>query len=238
MSLKTRILSSVVLLAGLASPVTAELILPAPYVSNALDAVLLPINADVRDSFLLAPDDEGVLVLAVAPGGVADVYGILPGDVLWLEGTSDPVHVDEIVYYWIISGYTVFDFDIWRDGSWFLISAEIDEEWYWTGFDITTVSSWSSWSYESWSYEEYVTSYSEEITMTWESSETTIMESVSSEEFAAEMETYAEEEGDGPESDDESMADGGEEEGDGPEPDEETMADGDEEFVDDGGGDE
>jgi hypothetical protein len=190
MSFSTRFLATTALVAAFAGPALADVSLPAPYVSNALDAVLMPVNNDVRDAFGLALADEGVLVLSVAPGGVAESYGILPGDVLSLDGSSDPVYIDEIVYYWIVSGYYIFDFDIWRDGYWQVYSLEIDESWYWSGVDITTISSWSSWSYESWSYEEYIVTYSEEITSTWEYSETSITETVYSEEFSAEMVEY------------------------------------------------
>jgi hypothetical protein len=193
MSFPSRLLATTAFVASLTSAALADVTLPAPYVSNALDAVLLPVDSNVRDAFLLSDDEEGVLVLSVAPGGVAEAYGILPGDVLMLDGSSDPVYIDEIVYYWIVSGYYVFDWDVWRDGGWISVSTEIDETWYWEGTDITTISTWESWSYESWSYEEYVVSYSEEITTTWEMSETTIIETVSSEEFSEEVTEYSEE---------------------------------------------
>ena len=56
--------------------------LPPPYVSRALDAVLLPIDDQVRKAFMLSPKDTGVLVLSVEPNGVADKQNIMPGDVI------------------------------------------------------------------------------------------------------------------------------------------------------------
>ena len=50
--------------------------------SRALDAVLLPIDSQVRKAFKLEKKDRGVLVLSVEPGGTADKRGIMPGDVL------------------------------------------------------------------------------------------------------------------------------------------------------------
>ena len=56
--------------------------LPAPYISKALDATLIPINADVRKAFGLKKKQTGVLVLAVMPNGKADKNGIKAGDVI------------------------------------------------------------------------------------------------------------------------------------------------------------
>lgn len=183
-------------------PALADVALPAPYVSRALDAVLLPIDGQVRRSFSLARDDRGVLVLATMPGGVADEYGILPGDVLELVGgrkISTPLELDEVVYYWILEGIFDIDFGIWRDGGPVQVVGSITEESYWEVIEISTIETWSSWeSFEEvYSYEEYYAEYSEEVIETWEATETTIEETVTSEEWTEEMtdetsETYEE----------------------------------------------
>jgi hypothetical protein len=186
--------ASVVALA--ATPALADVTLPAPYVSRALDAVLLPIDAGVRDAFALSASDSGVLVLATEPGGVADANGILPGDVLSVIGgrkISKPIDVDTIVYYWIESGVTDFTWDVYRGGTSVEVYTLISEESYWEVIDVTTVETWSISSESSFTYEEYWSEYSEEITESYESSETLIEETVTSEEFTSEMEESTEE---------------------------------------------
>jgi hypothetical protein len=188
----TRLLSTALVTATLGTTTIAhaDVTLPAPYISRALDAVLLPIDASVRDAFALAADEDGVLVLAVETGGVADTADIAPGDVISMihgEAVSDPVVLDEIVYYWITAGTFDFVFDGYRAGTVYSASSTITEEMYVEVIDVTTVESWSSYSYEGFSYADYSASYSEEMTATYESSETMIEEAVTSEEFTADM---------------------------------------------------
>lgn len=170
---------------------TGNVTLPEPYVSRALDAVLLPINGDVRKVFALDAKDQGVLVLSVQPDGVADSQGIKPGDVLYeIRGhkIDSPIELDEIAYYWITQGVFDFGFDYYRAGVLTTASALITLELYEQVVDIATISSWEAWSVEtSFSYEEFYAEYSEELTESYESSETTIEETVTSEEFAQEI---------------------------------------------------
>ncbi len=164
--------------------------LPSPYVSRALDAVLIPVDDSVRAAFGLAPTDAGVMVLATAPGGVAEAAGLKAGDVVgqvYGQAVSDPITLDEIVYYWINKGTTDFGFDVWSGGNAVYYTTSITLESYSEVIDVTTVSTWSSYSYEGFSYEEYSTEYSEEIITSYESSETTIEESASSEEFSSQQ---------------------------------------------------
>jgi hypothetical protein len=172
-------------------PAVADIMLPAPYVSRALDAVLLPIDGDVRATFGLAGDDGGVLVLATEPGGVADAADIVPGDVLHMIGgqkIGSPIEVDEIVYYWILEGIVDFDLGVYRDGGYVEVISTISEDSYWEVIEITTIETWSSWSVEtSFSYEEFYAEYSEEMIESYEYSEAVIEETVTSEEFSAEM---------------------------------------------------
>lgn len=173
--------------------------LPAPYVSRALDAVLIPVDDEVRGAFGLKAEDKGVMVLAVAPGGIADSAGIKAGDVIgraYGQDVSQPIDLDEIVYYWINKGTYDFGFDVWHEGAAVYYTSTITLESYSEVIDVTTVSSWSSYSYEGFSYEEYSSEYSSEITESYESSETMIAETTSSEEYAAEA--TAEVEGDDP----------------------------------------
>lgn len=190
--------------------------LPAPYVSRALDAVLIPVDGAVRDAFGLAATDTGVLVLAVEPGGVAEAAGIEPGDFIATahgQKITDPITLDEVVYYWIQKGSFDFGFDGWRGGKAASYSTTITLESYSTVIDVAAVSSWTAYSYESFSWAEYTTEYSSEITESYESSETTIEETTSSEEFTSEETTdeTATEDGDG--GTDEAADDGAAEDG-------------------------
>ena len=177
--------------AAMASPALAS-DLPAPYVSRALEAVLIPIDAAVRDAFGLGADEKGVLVLAVSPGGVADAAGIAPGDVIAKahgRAVVEPILLDEIVYYWIQQGKFDFGFDGWHGGKAQSYSSTITLESYTTVIDVALIASWSSYSYDSFSYSDYTTEYSSEISESYASSETTIEETSTSEEFATEETT-------------------------------------------------
>lgn len=175
--------------AGMVLPAAAASGLPAPFVSRALDAVLIPIDASVQTAFGLSADETGVLVLAVAPGGVADKAGIAAGDVIDKahgHAVTDPITLDEIVYYWIQKGSFDFGFDGWHGGKAQTYTTTITLESYTAVIDVAAISTWSSYSYESFSYADYTTEYSSEISESYSSSETTIEQTASSEEFATE----------------------------------------------------
>lgn len=164
--------------------------LPAPYVSRALDAVLIPVDASVTAAFGLAPGSTGVLVLATQPGGLADSAGILPGDVIDFvrqKPVASPIDLDEIVYYWLMKGVFDFDFRGLRSGTDLVTETVITLESWETVIEVTEVTTWTSYSYESFSYEEYAVEYSEEIASSYEESSTLIEETVTSEDYATEM---------------------------------------------------
>ena len=166
--------------------------LPSPYVSRALDAVLIPVNADTIAAFGLAATEKGVLVLSTQPGGTADTAGIEPGDVISRvhgKPVKDPISLDEIVYYWISQNAFDFIFDGWRAGSAHSSNATVTMVAWAEVIEITTIASWTAYSYESFSYSEFYSEYSEEMTTSYEESETSIETSVTSEEFTTEMTT-------------------------------------------------
>lgn len=166
------------------SPATAQSALPAPHVSRALDAVLLPVNDSVIAVFDLAAGTRGVLVLATQPGGLAEAAGILPGDVLdYVQGTAilSPADLDLIIYNWIMEGLIDFVFDGTRGGSTFATNTLITLEYWEETIEITEISTWESYSYESFSFEEFYSEYSEELTQSYEGvsvEETTLDEEV------------------------------------------------------------
>lgn len=164
--------------------------LPAPYVSRGLDAVLIPIDQAVRKAFGLKKRDNGVLVLAVQPGGTADRQGLRPGDVLSaIKGyrIRAPADADAIVYYWISQNIFDFIFDYGRAGRYSTASWQITREEYYQTIEIASIATWSSWSSEtSFSYSEYYSAYSSEMSESYETSETLVEEMAASDEFAQE----------------------------------------------------
>lgn len=169
--------------------------LPEPYISRAIEAVLLPINDTVRKEFKLEPHANGVLVLSVKPGGTGEKQGIEPGDVITkVHGHKihKPIDVDTVVYYWAKAGKSDFRFDSYRDGKAYNSTGTITLSTYETVIDVVTVATWTSWSVATaFSYSEFYGEYSQEMTASYESSETTIEETASSEEFTAEAKSEA-----------------------------------------------
>lgn len=151
----------------------AQTMLPAPYLSHALDALLLPVDDSVRATFGLAPEDMGVFVLATAPGGLGEAAGLQPGDVLdYVQGTEilSPADLDAIIWNWLQQGISDYTFDGKRAGAAIATTTVITVEYWLETVDVTTISTWSSYSSESFSYEEYTAEYSEEISASYEES--------------------------------------------------------------------
>ena len=178
---------------ALLMPTTASAAtLPSPYVSRALDAVLIPVNADTIKAFGLGANDKGVLVLSTQPGGTADKAGILPGDVISTvhgKPVKDPISLDEIVYYWLTKDAYDFAFDGWRAGSAHSSSATVTMVSWAEVIEISAIASWTAYSYESFSYSEFYSEYSEEMTTSYEESTISIEATATSEEFTSEMTT-------------------------------------------------
>ena len=106
------LLAAVLLLTG--SPVAAKSSLPKPHVSPALDAVLLPITAAVRKEFKLGEKAAGAVVVSVEPKGVAELYGLEPGDVITELNDKiirRPVDIDSMIRYGLNDGRNFFFFE-------------------------------------------------------------------------------------------------------------------------------
>ncbi|NBO20437.1 MAG: PDZ domain-containing protein [Rhodobacteraceae bacterium] len=175
------------------APVTAQAAstLPAASVSRALGALLISVTPDVQSALGLT-ESHGVLVLAVDPNGVAAKAGIEAGDVIvTVDGRAvkDPKHLDAAVLFLLNKGTQDFPFKGKRKGADFDVATLITLELFNTVLDLTTISTWTSYSYESFSYSEYIETYSSEISETYTSEESEITEMASSEEFATEMES-------------------------------------------------
>lgn len=163
--------------------------LPAPYVSRALDAVLVELTDDVAAGLGLPAGLHGALVLAVQPGGAADANKIDPGDVITeVYGTpiSKPIMVDEVVGYWLKRGKTNIGISWVSGGKTVRQPAPITEAQFTEAVDLASVSSWESYSYESFSYSEYSSQYSEEMSSSYESATHEIEQAEASEEYAQE----------------------------------------------------
>jgi hypothetical protein len=178
------------LLMTAATPALAQASLPAPYVSRALNAVLLPIDDSVRDTFGLSAEDAGVFILATAPGGLADAAGLAPGDTIdYVRGAAilSPADLDAVVWNWINTGVSEFVFDGRRAGQSIAATTFITTEIWFTEISVSEIYSWSSYSSESFSYESYYEEYSEEISMSYSESSAEYSEEITSEDGVDEM---------------------------------------------------
>ena len=119
-TLRGLILASALSLVAVFAPAGAALAekgLPKPYVSPSLDAVLLPITAEVRKEFKLGKKAAGVVVVSVDPGGVGELYGLEPGEVITELNDKvirRPVDLDSMIRYGLNDDSNYFFFD----GTW------------------------------------------------------------------------------------------------------------------------
>jgi membrane-associated protease RseP (regulator of RpoE activity) len=192
--------------------------LPAPQISKALDALLLPVNKAVIKQFKLKKGERGVLVLSVKKGGVADKQGIKPGDVLSeVHGhkVHKPVDVDIAVSRDLKAGKSDIAFAVLRDGAPVAVAAVITLEEYNEAVSVTEVSSWESDTTEtSFSYSEYVSEETQTIESSYESEETNVEEAMTQDETSSDEETSEEESDDSSDdSGDDGADDGGDDDG-------------------------
>ena len=163
--------------------------LPEPYLSKALGAVLIPINAEVRKAFNLKKKKEGVLILAVQPGGLAAKKGLKVGDVIdnVKKGNAtsstgkktiskagkkgkgkkirNPADLDAAILYWLGNGCDGFYFVGSSDGVYFNRYSVITYDMYYYPYDLASIYSWdNTWYGSDYAYSEYSYSYSEYIT--------------------------------------------------------------------------
>ncbi|MBC7676640.1 MAG: hypothetical protein H7173_11410 [Rhodoferax sp.] len=163
--------------------------LPEPYLSKALGAVLIPVNAEVRKAFKLKKKRTGVLVLAVQPGGLAAQKGIKVGDVIdnikkgnatsstgkktkAKAGKSGkgksirrPADLDAAILFWLNDGCDAFYFIGSSDGVYFSKYSVVTYDMYHYPYDLASVYGWdSNWDGSDYAYSEYSYNYSEYMT--------------------------------------------------------------------------
>ncbi|MCQ8783024.1 PDZ domain-containing protein [Mangrovibrevibacter kandeliae] len=241
-ALRMLVATSHILTAYAVVPPTAALAagakLPAPSVSKALDAVLMPIDRSVVKAFGLEPRQRGLLVIAVQPGGIAAQQGIKPGDVLTEIGgrrVNKPVELDLAVARGLKRGTTSYGFSVARGGAIVPVAAVITLALFEESIAVGSIASWESYSSSSFSYSEFVSEYSEEIETSYESEETEIEQvEATSEETSTEDATTEETTDDSAATEDEDAPDG-DGDGDAGSGDDDDMSDGD--GADDGDGD-
>ena len=162
--------------------------LPKPYVSRGLDATLIPIDPAVRAAFRLAPAANGVLVLAVKPNGVAARSNIKPGDVIGKvrgHAVTKPSDIDASLLFWIGKGVTDFLFDSHRGNKRQRSQGIVTRALYYEPLDVRGAGAWTAVAAVSgFSYASYYSETVSETVTTYESIESTIEESISSEEYA------------------------------------------------------
>jgi len=121
--------------------------LPAPYVSRALGAVLIPINHASRHRYQIPPKLRGVYVLAVAPHGVAARQGIRPGDVLSTVANrpiAQPLDLDKIVWAALALSTSDFLFGVARGSNVVQINTNITINNFNQNVNITNINTWNS----------------------------------------------------------------------------------------------
>src|SRR3989338_1429278 len=145
-----------------ATSVQAKGALPEPYVSQALDVVLMPVTKEVRSKFKLGKKAAGAVVVSVQPGGIGELYGFEPGDVIsQVDGKliRRPVDVDSMVRYWLNKGNSYFTFDGTRKNRKKRAIVEIAAEVYQQPVALETVGRWRGYTSQSFNYIEYYTYY-------------------------------------------------------------------------------
>jgi hypothetical protein len=188
--------SATTLSIALPTPAHAASNLPAPFVSRALDAVLLPVTPAVRSEFDLGRSEQGVLVLSTQPNGVAAKSGIRTGDVLSsVNGrrVTSPKDLDTAVYFWLKRNKTDFRFDGWRSGDTITPAAVVTMALFDLAIDLASVDSWISAPVTGFSYADYYEEYYEEVVEEYDVVEQYFEETVESEEYVEETTEYYEE---------------------------------------------
>ena len=179
--------------------------LPEPYMSKALEALVMPVEPSVRSLFKLGPREQGMLVLAVKPGGTAARQGIQAGDVIGHvkgRGIKKPSELDAVFYYFLknatsstqrsgTSGQSGYGFPIAysRGGKQAVNNYRLDLPQYMTVLDPGSVGSWtSSPSFASFfSFEEFVLEFAIELAASYANSQSQIDQLISSQTFVSEF---------------------------------------------------
>jgi hypothetical protein len=154
-----------------AAPVVAQGRLPEPYVSPALDAVLMPITPAVKEQFKLPRSATGVVVASVQPGGVGELFGFEPGEVVSRVDNKlirRPVDLDSIIGYGVDNGESLFVFDgLWKGRKQRTI-AQIDGDGFRAPVSFDRADSWPGYRGRGFDYARWYTPYAPRVQTVWD----------------------------------------------------------------------
>ena len=137
--------------------------LPEPYVSPTLDAVMMPITREVVAQFALPKSASGAVIVSVEPGGIADIYGFEPGEVLSaVEGkwVRHPVDIDSIMVYWHQNGSNYFHFEGSRHGRYKTSIVYLESDDFETPPSYQKVASWRGYETQRFRYIDWYSPHS------------------------------------------------------------------------------
>lgn len=158
-------------LSALPNPALAKGGLPDPYVSPALDAVLMPITPAVKQQFNLPKAATGVVVASVQPGGVGELYGFEPGEVISRIDNKlirRPVDLDSIVGYGVDNGESLFVFDgLWKGRKQRTI-AQIDGDGFRAPVSFERADSWPGYRGRGFDYARWYSPYAPRARDVWD----------------------------------------------------------------------
>jgi len=158
-----------VALCVLAGPVAAQM--PEPYVSPAFDAVLMPVTQQVVAQFKLPRTASGAVVVSVEPGGVADLYGMEPGEVITSFGNKKfrrPADLDAMVLKSLQDGNSYFYFQGLRKGRDKRTIIYLEEEEYRRPVAVKSIPKWRSYNAPSFNFARWYYPYSYYIVDIWD----------------------------------------------------------------------
>jgi len=160
---------AVVLAASL--PAAAQSGLPEPYVSPALDAVLMPITPAVKSQFKLPKAATGVVVTSVQPGGIGELYGLEPGEVISRVDRKlirRPIDLDSIVGYGVDNGESYFFFEGLKKGRKKITIAQIDDAGFRAPVSFDQVSRWPGYRARGFDYVRWYQPYAPRVRTVWD----------------------------------------------------------------------
>jgi len=145
----------------IATPAAAQM--PEPYVSPTFDAVLMPVTKQVVKQFKLPKTASGALVVSVEPGGVADIYGLEPGEVISTVGNKKfrrPADLDAMVLKSLQDGNAYLYFQGLRKGreKWTIIY--LQEEDYRKPVAVKNIPRWRSYNAPAFNFARWYDPYS------------------------------------------------------------------------------
>lgn len=156
-------------LGAFTAPAVAQM--PEPYVSPTFDAVLMPVTKQVVKQFKLPRTASGAVIVSVEPGGVADLYGLEPGEVISTFGTKKfrrPADLDAMALKSLQSGPQYLYFQGLRKGKEKRTIIYMDEPSYRRPVSLDNIRNWRSYNAPSFNFLRWYEPYSYQIVDIWD----------------------------------------------------------------------